>query len=120
MSRSIYIIYTGCERIINGVTSRERKGKDVVVGEVRENSLANYLDSVVNYAHATRKLCWKSSAVVVRIVKKTFTLKHLNTNIQFNLSDRMLPPCSMQRDHELASARAKRFVDPDLDRRDQR
>lgn len=66
MSRSIYIIYTGCERIINGVTSRERKGKDVVVGEVRENSLANYLDSVVNYAHATRKLCWKSSAVVVR------------------------------------------------------
>lgn len=51
----IYIIYTGCERIINGVTSRERKGKDVV-GEVGENSLANYLDSVVNYAQRWKRI----------------------------------------------------------------
>lgn len=85
-------VYIQDARVVkNGkrVTSRERKGKDEkkksCCGYCRREYPGN--DLLIRWWLATRVTSMEENHVVVRTAKKTFTLKHLNTNIQFNLSD---------------------------------
>lgn len=85
-------VYIQDARVVkNGkrITSRERKGKDEkkksCCGYCRREYPGN--DLLIRWWLATRVTSMEENHVVVRTAKKTFTLKHLNTNIQFNLSD---------------------------------